>query len=167
MPMPVSSRVPAPRRSRSAANVESTTTRLTPVWRAPATIARVESAITDPLPPSVLMTASAPSSARVTADASVTSPLTTRRFEWSVVSFSGERTSAVTEWPAASPCSTTRRPVRPVAPRTTRFISIRSCLQISKLKLQVVTLQALEASTYSGTRSGQPVSRAAPIAEPS
>src|SRR5437899_2936605 len=146
--MPVSSRVRASRRSRSTANDERTTTRLTPVSRAAATIAEVESAMTDPLPPSVLMTASAPASARERADLSVASPVTTRRSELPVVSFSGERTSAVTVWPAASACSTTRWPERPVAPRTTRFMNLllrsipeveaSSCYSGKHLKRQLI-----------------------------
>src|SRR4030088_3208491 len=119
---PVSSRGTAPRRSRSTKKEERTTTRLTPVLCAASTIARVESAITDPPPPSVLSNASALASPRATSAASVALPSTTRSLESRVVSFSGERTSAVTVWPAARACSTTRPPVRPVAPRTTRFI---------------------------------------------
>src|SRR2546425_75469 len=110
----VSSRGTAPRRSRSTKKDERTTTRLTPVLCAASTIAPVESAITDPPPPSVLSNASALASARATSAASVALPATTRRLELRIVSFSGERTSAVTVWPAASACSTTRRPVRPL-----------------------------------------------------
>src|SRR5205807_3691921 len=66
-----------------------------------------------------------------------------RRPELRIVRFSGERTSAVTLWPAASACSTTRRPVRPVAPRTTSFMAFSlSCFL--KLKLQVANLNWLK-----------------------
>src|SRR5260370_21881365 len=140
---PVSSRGTAPRRSRSTKKDERTTTRPTPVLRAASTIAPVESAITDPPPPSVLTTASAPASARATSAASVALPATTRRLELRIVSFSGERTSAGTVWPAGSACSTTRRPVRPVAPRTTRFIDFL-LTPFLKLKLQVVSLNKLK-----------------------
>src|SRR5260370_28709845 len=140
---PVSSRGTAPRRSRSTKKEETTTTRLTPVLCAASTIAPVESAITDPLPPSVLSTASAVASARATSSGSVALPATTRRLESRIVSFSGERTSGVTVWPAASACSTTRRPVRPVAPRINRFIDFLPA-PFLKLKLQVVSLNKLK-----------------------
>src|SRR2546428_2180028 len=136
----VSSRGTAPRRSRSTKKDERTTTRLTPVLCAASTIAPVESAITDPPPPSVLSNASALASARATSAASVALPATTRRLELRIVSFSGERTSAVTVWPAASACSTTRRPVRPVAPRTRRFIALLRGLEFVKLKLQLANV---------------------------
>src|SRR3981081_1001630 len=43
----------------------------------------------------------------------------------------------------------------------------RSCVQFLKLKLQVVKLEVLEASTYSARRSEPPGSQRTPIAEPS
>src|SRR5438477_10607071 len=143
MAMPVSSRLTTSMRSCSTTHDESTMTRLTPAAPAAATIAWLESSMTDPLPPSVLMTASAPSRARERSDLSVAEPLTTRTLELPVVSFSGERTSAVTVWPAASACSTTRRPVRPVAPRTTSFMTFLLALCL-KLKLQVANLNKLK-----------------------
>src|SRR5712691_1545837 len=148
---PVSSRCTAPRRSRSTKNDERTTRRLTPVLCAASTIAPVESAITDPPPPSVLSTASALASARATSSGSVALPATTRRLEPRVVSFSGERTSAVTVWPAASACSTTRRPVRPVAPRTNSFIDFL-LTPFLKLKLQVVSLNKLKRQVIPTTK---------------
>src|SRR5260370_8424205 len=148
---PVSNRGTAPRRSRSTKKDERTTRRLTPVLCAASTIAPVESATTDPPPPSVLSTASALASARATSSGSVALPATTRRLESRIVSFPGERTSAVTVWPAASACSTTRRPVRPVAPRINRFIDFLPA-PFLKLKLQVVSLNKLKRQVIPTTK---------------
>src|SRR5258707_2849733 len=148
---PVSSRGTAPRRSRSTKKDERMTRRLTPVLCAASTIAPVDSEITDPLPPSVLSTASALASARATSSGSVALPATTRRLEPRIVSFSGERTSAVTVWPAASAWATTRRPVRPVAPRTNSFIDFLQT-PFLKLKLQVVSLNKLKRQVISTTK---------------
>src|SRR5713101_4113779 len=164
MARPVRSRVAGLKRSRSTRKEERTTTLLTPALCAASTIARVDSEITDPFPPNVLITASAPSVARETADGSVAWPAMTRRLGLRRVSFSGERTSAVTVWPAASACSTTRRPVPPVAPRTTKFMGSAPSFHISKLKLQVGNLEELEASTYSRAGS-RPVAATDPVAQ--
>ena len=82
------------------------TMRWGPSCLATATMARAAAAITDPLAPRVLMTASAPFMAWETATRSVASPWTTWRLGLVMVSFSGDRASAVTWWPAASACST-------------------------------------------------------------
>src|SRR5713101_8003299 len=64
--------------------------------------------------------------------AAVAWPAMTRRLGLRSVSFSGERTSAVTVWPLASAWSTTRRPVPPVAPRSTRFMGSAPSFHMSR-----------------------------------